>query len=260
MPRRTNPLPTTIYWLYDVRPETLAQCPEGRPFYCGKTVQDTKRRFEAHRHNARKYPDRAISRKINECGDLIRIHVVEVVPADGDWIARERFWIRVLRILSHSEPVNVSDGGAGPTGLVHTPESRAKMSASKMGTVLSDEHRAKIGAAHKGKFVSDETRARIGRASANRSPETLAKLSAWQIGRKLSAEHRAKVSAAMKGRFVSAETRVKMSIASKNRSPEARARQSERMKGRVFSPETIAKMSAAQSRRYQRLREANARA
>lgn len=71
-------------------------------------------------------------------------------------------------------------------GFRHSPETRAKMSASHKRRKLSPEYRANISAL-KGKKVSLETRA---------------KMSAAKKGKKLSPEHCANISAAKKGKKI----------------------------------------------------------
>ena len=123
---------------------------------------------------------------------------------------------------------NLTDGGDGTSGAVHSPETRAKLSAASKGRKLSAEARAKVSA-----------------AASNPSPETRAKMSAALKGRKHSPEHRAKISAAVRNQ--SPETRAKRSAALKGRplSPEHRAKLSAAASKRKFSPETRAKLSAA---------------
>jgi hypothetical protein len=129
MPRRKNTKPTLIYFLLDARPKKLAAgWPMGEPFYCGKTVDSAEARLSSHRFDARKWPNRRISKRIAECGEHVRAQVMETVPLDADWIAREKRWIELLR-FSFPGGTNVSDGGDGSPGYVHTEESRAKMRA-----------------------------------------------------------------------------------------------------------------------------------
>lgn len=240
MPRIPNVRPTSIYWLFDMRPETLVKWPVGLPFYCGKTILNPIDRFTKHRSDVRRYPVKAISQRLDACRKHVRIGIMEVVPASADWTEREKYWIYTLRTL-YPDSINVTSGGQGAPGYIPSAETRAKRSASL-----------------KGKKRSAESCARIGKASANRSAATLAKIGAAFKGKRLSVEHRAKVSAAGRGRKHSDETRAKMSTFAKNRSPEIFAKISAKLKGRVFSAETLAKMSAGQRRRYGTLRDANA--
>ena len=141
---------------------------------------------------------------------------------------------------------NRTNGGEGFSGAIHTPETKAKLSAAmkgenspNYGKTLSPEIKAKLSAAHKGKTLS---------------PETRAKISATMKGKTLSPETKAKLSAAMKGenspnygKTLSPEIKAKLSAAHKGKtlSPETRAKISATMKGKTLSPETKAKLSAA---------------
>jgi hypothetical protein len=159
---------------------------------------------------------------------------------------------------------NLTDGGEGTSGHVHSPETLAKISAASRN--CSPEHRAKIGAANsnpspetraklsaalKGRKLSSEHRAKISAASSNPSPETRAKISAASKGHVLSPEAKAKISAANKGRKHSPETWAKRSAAAKGRthSAETRAKISAANKGHIKSPEHRAKISAAAAAR-----------
>ena len=140
---------------------------------------------------------------------------------------------------------NQTDGGEGVSGVVHSAESRAKMSAAQKGKKLSAEHRAKVSAALTGRKVDSVTRSKISKAhktsaaaiaarakitrKSKHSPESIAKMSAAHKGHATSPEHRAKLSVAGTGRKHSAESKKKMA--------EAGAR-------RKHTPESIAKMSA----------------
>ena len=63
---------------------------------------------------------------------------------------------------------NMTDGGEGLSGIVHTAETRAKMSAAKKGRTYSPETRAKMSAARMGKSRSPETRAKIAASNARK--------------------------------------------------------------------------------------------
>lgn len=236
MPRRPNNYPTHIYLLIDVRPETLGFAPNGKPFYCGKTIKDPAVRLIGHRVDARRDSKRPVAKMLRECGEHVQIDVIEVVPVGQNWVERERFWIATLRHF-HPDCVNVQRGGEGTPGLIHSDESRAKMSAARKGVKraqpFSAEHRAKISAARKGVKrgpFSVEHLANLSAAIKGRtfSDEWRAKLSAAAKGRKLSAEHRAKVGEAGKGRKQSAETIAKReaTMAAIRATPEYRAKMS----------------------------------
>jgi hypothetical protein len=233
MARNRNTRSTTIYWLVDVRPQTLIDRPNGKPFYCGKTVMSPARRLRDHRVAARKWPKRAISEVLLSCGEHLRIDIVEVVPAEPIdlWCERERFWISEIRRL-YPDSLNTSDGGTGVPGMVHSREAIAKISATKTGTKLSPEHRAKIGESNRGKKRSVETRAKIGASKRENQ---------YFRGRKHSDEARTKIGAASKAR----KRKAGAIVGGYKHSDEVRAKLSAAAKGRTFSAETRAKLSAA---------------
>ena len=103
------------------------------------------------------------------------------------------------------------------TGRTHSPETKAKISASKRGnTVISPEQRAKIGEASRAdwaKLTPEEHQARVAKMRAALSPEIKAKRAAAQRGKVLSEAHKAKLSAAAKRRMEDPEERAKMELA-----------------------------------------------
>jgi hypothetical protein len=107
---------------------------------------------------------------------------------------------------------NRTGGGEGSSGLTHSPETKAKMSATRKG-----ENHHFYGKTH--------------------SEETKEKMSSAKKGKIFSAEHRAKMSSARKGE--------NGAMYGKTHSPEARAKMSATRKGKTHSPESRAKQSAA---------------
>ena len=258
MPRRPNTRPTEIYWLVDIRPETLSGgWSGGRPFYCGKTVKGSYLRFSDHKVDATRHPNRRISKELLACANFVRVEVMETVPVDGKWAERERFWIRQLRHVN-ANAANVSAGGAGVPGLIHSDQAKAKVSAGNKGRKRSAEHRAAISEALRNRICTEAIRANMRAAQKGKiyvplSVESRAKISAANTGRKHSAESRARMSRAQmgnthcKGKKRSAESIAKTSAANlgKKRSAEFCLRQSTILTGRKLSAEHIAKMSAA---------------
>lgn len=232
MPRRQNLKPTSIYWLFDMRPETISSgWPNGRPFYCGKTVAQPTTRLIQHRSQAKNNPHGNVGARVVDCDQFIRIRVMEIVPLGDDWVAREKYWIATGRFLYPGLFLNVSDGGAGAPGNVVSEEVRAKISNSLRGVKKSPEHAAKVGLAIRGRQISPEHREIVRAAN---------------LGRKLSAEHRAKISAGNKGKQNSPESREKLRLANTGRkfSPQHREKLRLANIGKKLSPESVAKRSA----------------
>lgn len=208
--------------------------PKGCPFYCGKTVASPEYRLATHRWGARKYPSRPHSIRIARCGEHLTMRIIEIVPAEDDWCARERWWIYTIRLL-YPGGTNIGTGGEGAPGFVHSAEFRENARIRLIKRNKSPEHRAKLSAAQKGR---------------KRPPEVGAKIRAAALGRSVSPEHRAKLSAFFKGRKMSPEACAKISagLRGKKHSPERCAKNSALRKGvkhgRPFSPEHRAKISA----------------
>jgi len=123
---------------------------------------------------------------------------------------REIFLIAQHKSLG-SPLTNMTDGGDGVLGHVHSAKTREKMSVAQKGVprgAPSVKHRANLSAALKGRTPSVKTRA--------------AALAAT-IGKPLSPGHRAKISASGKGRKHSPETIENMREAARQRWAKYRA-------------------------------------
>lgn len=128
--------------------------------------------------------------------------------------------------------LNISDGGDGTPGNIHSIETRIKIGIKQRGKKLSTEHIAKMKAAAK-----------------NRSPKTRERLRVANRMKVLSPESRAKMRATKLGRKHAPETRAKMCIAHKNHPPEWRAKISATLRGRKRSPEHCENLRKAWERR-----------
>jgi len=162
----------------------------------------------------------------------------------------EKFLISFIGREIHGGPlVNLTDGGEGSSGLVHTeenreffrrlhtgnkyrkgcitsPESRELQRQAKLGQTLADEHRKKIGESLKGR---------------QKSPEECAAISAGKLGKKASDETKAILKASNRSRDPEVRERIRQAtIVAMNR-PDVKEKVSAASRGRRHSPETIAK-------------------
>lgn len=229
-----------------MRPEMIATGhSDGKPFYCGKTVKIPERRLDQHRHRRTS----RVGARLQECGNFVRIKTVEIVPIEQDWIARERFWIRTLRLF-HPDCLNVSDGGEGPAGVIYSAEVRARMSAAHLGKVNSLESIARGAAKRRGKKRTPEQIAKTaaGRRGKSHSLEARAKMRAAHLGKVIPPEQRAKMKSALratlKGKTLSSEHRIKL-VEAWERDRESRIQKLPSRLGIKHSPETRAKLRAA---------------
>lgn len=199
MPRQPNTRPTSVYWLFDTRTNA--------PFYCGKTVYRLNDRLAQHRCAMETSPHRKISKRLRECGPHVGIQLMETVAIGADWAERERHWIRILR-EAFPGCANISNGGDGPAGLIHSEQTKAKLRNALKGRTLSDATRAKMSLARKGKKrpVGFGSKVRAALTGKKHTAKRNANRSAALKGRKLAPER----IASMIGRKASDETRQKM--------------------------------------------------
>lgn len=147
---------------------------------------------------------------------------------------RERIWIKLIgrKNLQKGTLVNLTDGGEGISGHIHSEEVRRKLSLSHMGhtpwnkgrKVWTEEQRKLIGERSRGRKASEETRRKLSESNKGK-----------KLGLKLSEEHRKKISIAHIG---------KVRVFSVNH----RLNLSRSRKGIKYSPETIEKMRLARNR------------
>lgn len=209
---------------------------DGSIFYVGKGIGD-----RAHCHRNRNK------------------HWYNVVAKHGLVVEMQAYWRVEQDALEHEKRLitecraagatlcNKTNGGEGVSGLKHSAESIAKMSAAQLGSKHTDAAKAKIGAAGKGRVVSAETRRKIGNGHRGKlvGSATRALLGETGKGRVVSAETRAKISKGNRGKIMSAETRAKIAAAATGRilSADTRAKISAVQKGKVIPEEVRAKIS-----------------
>lgn len=149
--------------------------------YVGKTKRTLEQRWREHLQASRSGSDLLLSRALRKHGpEAFLVTVLEGCADEVELDERERWWI--AKLGTHGERgYNLTDGGDGVKGLVHTPETRARMSEARRGEKnvnwggLTDEHRqcisrAKIGTGTgprphaRGWHHGDEARKKIGAA------------------------------------------------------------------------------------------------
>ena len=166
--------------------------------------------------------------------------------AEDELEEKEMFWIKELDTFE-GDGYNLTAGGGGFLGGIHTEEAKRKISEAGKGRTLSAEHKRKLSETHKGKTLSVETKRKI--SEANKGNQN-------NLGKKRSAETRRKMSEAQKGKTFSAEHKRKLSEARKGNqnslgykhSVETRIKMSEAGKGKTFSVEHKRKLSEAGKR------------
>lgn len=199
MRRNPNTRPTLIYWLFDTRPETISpEWPNGKPFYCGKTVDSLIGRLRDHFKDAKRWPGRRTAMMVTDCGrEQLDIRLIETVPSSRDWVEREKFWIRTIRSLNPNA-TNIATGGQGPVGYIPTDAQRERSRTTMLGnknakgTVPTPAARAAVADSNRTRIVSIETRDKM-RASHRGSPslEERERIAASLRGKKHTDERRA---------------------------------------------------------------------
>ena len=248
-----------FYTYFHTRNDTGAVFYVGKG-YGGRAHAGGSRRSNLHWHNI-----------VKKHGHTV--HIAAQWPTEVEAFDHEKLLILCFRDMD-VPLVNRTNGGEGPSGMVHSKETRERMSAMHIGRsngALSDTTKAKLRAANLGKTQSDETRAKmsashtgcalskehIAKVSAALmghavSVEARAKMSAWQIGRVFSAEHKAKLSASNTGRVVREETKEKIRAAQIGRvfSDEHKAHIGAAGLGRKHNEASKAKMSATRKANF----------
>lgn len=162
-------------------------------------------------------------------------HKVEVLaqwPTEQEAFEHEKFLIWCFRDMGYSM-ANVTDGGEGCSGLVHTDAVKQKISEVHKGKKLTQEHIEIIRKSSTGRRHSDEVKAHLQKINKERvltedqkqrirnahvgkrhSDETKKKISLAHMGKTMSAEHRAIISETHKGKKQSLE-HVKKRIAAR---------------------------------------------
>lgn len=243
-----------IYGLYDPRTDVCR--------YVGKTKVKLLERLKGHIRDAkrRKHSVRRFSWVLSllAANTSPEIRELELVTEET-WRDVEKQWIAKFRAAG-VDLVNTTDGGDGASGMRHSAETRARISASSRLAQASPEVRAERGEILRKKYADPEMRRKmsaLGKVSHN-TAEYKAKASALFKEIWNRPEKRAQRSAALKGRILSPEWRAKISATKTGmkKSEAAIAKSIAWHTGRKRSPETRARMIVAANLREQRKREA----
>lgn len=168
--------------------------------YVGK-ASDPSARWAKHLHNVNQGHDTALYRAVRKHGAKAFVRdVLQECASEAEAFEREVFWIETLGSFG-TGGYNMTAGGEGPAGLVHSEESKALMvhrgaSNGMHGQTHSPEARAKISAAAKaqprvfGRKHTDKSRAKMSSAAMGHKR---------CVGRKYSDETREKMSKSHRG-------------------------------------------------------------
>lgn len=165
-----------------------------KPFYIGKGSGKRIRGHVCPSSLRKRTPKNCAVKKV-----LAELGFIPSVVIKRDLTEAEAFDLERLLIAQHGRRdigtgilANVTDGGEGVAGLIHSAEHRAKNSAALRGRVMTEEHRRKIGEAQRWRTVSLEHREalRVQRTGSVRSLEARIKTSNSLRGLPKTPEHR----------------------------------------------------------------------
>lgn len=129
--------------------------------YDNQTPQDAMiRRLNEHRTKASFNSKRHFFLALNCYSfDVWKHEILEITPSLVDIKTAEKFWINQKK--SFTNGYNMTTGGDGVGGYVHSEESRRKNSAAHKGLIKSPQHILNLKISNTGKKRSKETRQRI---------------------------------------------------------------------------------------------------
>jgi group I intron endonuclease len=234
----------------------ITNCVTGQ-VYVGSS-QHIRKRWNAHTSALNKgiHENAYLQRSWIKYGDIAFDFMVLEQVEPSDLIEREQLWMTQYPCHISVGGFNISPTAMNCAGVVHTAETRAKLSAMRKGVVKTEEHRRKIGDAHRGRTLPEAQRAAVSATVKEwfeNNPELRKVVGdrfrgkvAHNKGKPISEEQRRKQSEKAKARYATPEGKAhleKIRVASF--SPEANKKRAEAMTGRVASDEARRKMSEA---------------
>lgn len=213
--------------------------------YVGKTEKTISLRFAQHKNESKlgsKYALHAAMRKYG----ISNFSVIEIASSEPYQLndLEKHFIAKYGTFAPLGNGYNLTLGGEGQTGLVHSKETRLKLSAITKAQLAKNGHPMK-GKKHSAESVAKMSESRRGQPSAKK-------------GKKcgpLSDEHKRKISDGNKGRVFTDETRAKIAFSNRGqtRSEETKRKLSTSHKGKTIPYETKSKMSAFQKSRWEHM-------
>ncbi len=158
--------------------------PTGEPFYIGMGREGRQHHPWRNRHT------NAIRRSIEQAGESVIVEVVFRGTREECILEEYQLISEIGRIADGGPLTNVTVGGeSGVPGLVHTEESRARMSAAHLGVPLAPGHAASIGRSlrgyrHSESFKTEISKRMVGNKNSlghRQTPEHVAKREASRL-------------------------------------------------------------------------------
>ena len=114
------------------------------PFYVGKGKD---RRYYIEGHLYKDAANRLLKNKIRKVGvENVQIYFLHKDLTEKEALQQERYWIKYYgrRDLGTGTLCNLTDGGEGTSGHIHTNEAKQKMSEAVKGRIMSNETKQKM--------------------------------------------------------------------------------------------------------------------
>jgi hypothetical protein len=226
------------------------------PFYVGKGKEN--RMYDHLKDESQSYKSNKIQKLISE-GYNLENYIIKI---KDNMEEQEAFDLEIKLIsligrldLETGPLTNMTDGGEGISGHLHTEESKRKISESLIGFTHTKETKEKMSKIKKGHKHSEETKKKISKSNSDEnhhmygehhSEETKKKMSESLIGFTHTEETKNKMSESHKGKKLSEETKNKISGANsgennyfynKHHTEESKRKISETHKGKPKSKE-----------------------
>ena len=229
--------------------------------YVGKTEKTISLRFAQHKNESKlgsKYALHAAMRKYG----ISNFSIIEIASSEPYQLndLEKHFIAKYGTFAPLGNGYNLTLGGEGQTGLVHSKETRLKLSAITKAQLAKNGHPMK-GKKHSAESVAKMSESRRGQPSAKKgkkcgplSDEHKRKIGEGNKGKVFSIERRMRISESQKGKHYSKETiqRLRDSHTGKVASNETKAKMSSSRKGRKrapFSDEWKANISAGKRKK-----------
>lgn len=149
------------------------------PFYIGIGIDNTYSRA-----NSKKSRNNHWNKIVNKTN-----YEVEILFEHDDYDFIKEKEIEFIALHGRSDLglgtlCNLTNGGDGCLGLVHSDEAKLKMSIPNKGKIISEEQKRKVSEFHKGKVTSEETKRKMSEAAMGKNNH--------MYGKKISEETRQK--------------------------------------------------------------------